>query len=69
MLFPALSEQHYRLFMEKSFGPAQKLLAQLDASDPGKAASLRREMEELAALYFEDNRLRQDYLLTRANKL
>lgn len=69
MFFPALSVQHYRLFMEKSLGPAQKLVAQLDANDPGKAATFRREMEELAGLYFEDNRVRQDYLLTRAIKL
>jgi hypothetical protein len=69
MLFQALSPQHYRFFMEKNFGPAAKLLAMLDASDQGKAASLRREMEELAAEYFDDNRVMQDYLLTRAIKL
>jgi SAM-dependent methyltransferase len=69
MTFQVLSPQHYRLFMEKNFGPAAKLLAMLDASDPGKAASLRREMEELAAEYFDDNRVMQDYLLTRAVKV
>jgi SAM-dependent methyltransferase len=68
MSFQALSPQHYRLFMEKNFGPAAKLLAMLDASDPAKAASLRREMEELAAEYFDDNRVVQDYLMTRAIK-
>lgn len=68
MTFQTLSPQHYRLFMEKNFGPAAKLLSMLDASDPNKAASLRREMEELASEYFEDNRLTQDYLLTRAVK-
>jgi hypothetical protein len=57
------------LFVEQSSGPAQKLLAQLDANDPAKAAAFRREMAELATLYFEDNHLRQDYLLTRASKL
>ena len=69
MFFQALSPQHYRTFMEKNFGPAAKLLAMLDASDPTKAAALRREMEELGADYFEDNRMRQDYLLTRAIKV
>jgi SAM-dependent methyltransferase len=69
MYFPALSVQHQRLFMENNFGPAKKLLQALDASDPGKAASLRREQEELASEYFGDNVLRQDYLLTRAVKL
>lgn len=69
LFFAALSPQHYRHFMEKNFGPATKLLGMLDASAPDKAAALRREMEELAALYFEDNRMRQDYLLTRAVKV
>jgi SAM-dependent methyltransferase len=69
MSFPMLSPQHYRVFMEKNFGPAGKLLASLDASDPAKANALRREMEELATQYFEDNILKQDFLLTRAIKL
>jgi SAM-dependent methyltransferase len=68
LLFQALSVQHFRLFMERNFGPAAKLLQALDASDPAKSAALRREMEELAAQYFENNTLRQDYLLTRAIK-
>lgn len=68
MTFQTLSPQHYRLFMEKNLGLAAKLLAMLDGSDPNKAASLRREMEELASEYFDDNRVTQDYLLTRAVK-
>jgi SAM-dependent methyltransferase len=67
--FQTLSPAHYRTFMETSFGPAQKLLQGLDASDPAKAASLRREIEELATPYFEDNRVRQDFLITRATKV
>jgi SAM-dependent methyltransferase len=69
MRFPILSVQHYRAFMENNFGPAQKLLQALDAADPARANALRREAEELASVYFEDNALRQDYLLTRAVKL
>jgi hypothetical protein len=69
MSFQVLSPQHYRLFMEKNFGPAAKLLAMLDVSDPSKATALRREMEELAAEYFDDNRVVQDYMLTRAVKV
>lgn len=68
MRVPALSVQHYRLFMERNFGPAAKLLANLDANEPAKAAALRREAEELASLYHHDNVLTQDYLLTRARK-
>jgi SAM-dependent methyltransferase len=64
-----LSPQHYRLFMETNFGPAKKLIEGLDKSDPAKANALRRELEQLAAEYFENNVLRQDYLLTRAVKV
>jgi SAM-dependent methyltransferase len=69
LFFQTLSPQHYRLFMERNFGPATKLLQGLDAADPAKAAALRGEMEELAGQYFENNHLRQDYLLTRAVKI
>jgi SAM-dependent methyltransferase len=69
MFFPTLSPQHYRRFTETSLGPAVKLLQGLDASDPDKAAAVRREMEELCALYFEDNAVRQDFLITRATKI
>jgi len=68
MFFPTLSPQHYRVTMVENFGPAKKLLEQLDANDPAKAAVLRNEIEALAQLYFEDNRVRQDFLLTRAIK-
>lgn len=64
-----LSPQHYRLFMETNFGPAKRLIEGLDKSDPAKANALRRELEELAAEYFDNNMLRQDYLLTRAVKI
>jgi SAM-dependent methyltransferase len=69
MQLQMLSPQHYRLFMETNFGPAKRLIEGLDKSDPAKANALRRELEQLAAEYFENNVLRQDYLLTRAIKL
>jgi len=69
IFFPVLSVAHYRRFMEESFGPARKLLAQLDTTEPTKAAQLRQEIEALAAEYFDDNQLRQDFLLTRAIKV
>jgi len=68
MFFPTLSPQHYRVQMAENFGPAKKLFEQLDANDPAKAATLRSEIETLAQAYFEDNRIRQDFLLTRATK-
>jgi SAM-dependent methyltransferase len=67
--FPAISVQHQRLFMEKNFLPATRLFAALDASDPTKAAALRRELDDLAGEYFEDNTLVQDFLVTRAVKI
>jgi hypothetical protein len=69
MFFPTLSPQHYRLQMAENFGPAKKMFEQLDASDPGKAAVLRAEVDTLAQAYFEDNRVRQDFLITRAVKV
>jgi SAM-dependent methyltransferase len=69
MFYPTLSPQHYRTNMIENFGPAKKLFEQLDANDPAKANSLRSEIDALAQAYFEDNRLRQDFLLTRAVKV
>jgi SAM-dependent methyltransferase len=68
MMVNALSPQHYRVFMSESFGPAKKLLESLDANDPSKAAALRSEMEALTDVYFHDNQIRQDFLITRAIK-
>lgn len=68
MEFPILSPQHYRAYAEEHLGPVQRVLATLDASDPPRAQAFRRELEELCAAYFHDNRVRQDYLLTRAVK-
>jgi SAM-dependent methyltransferase len=68
MLVQMLSPQHHRLLLEKNIGPLTKLVEALQGSDPAKLATLRRELEGLAALYFEDNHVRQDYLMTRATK-
>ena len=66
--FSMLSPQHYRAFMEANVGQIARLVQMLGASDGQKLAAFRREFEEIASLYFEDNRLRQDCLLTRAVK-
>lgn len=65
---PTLSPGHTRVFMEANVGPMTKLVKLLEG-DPPKLAALRREFEELIGLYFEDNTMRQDYLLTRAVKI
>ncbi len=65
---PILSPMHMRLAMETNIGPMAKLVADLGAADPMKLASFRMELEALTAEYFEDNVLRQDFLMTRALK-
>ena len=65
MAFPALSLAHYRLFMERSVGPMQKLVEGL-AAEPQKLADIRAEFEAMAAPYYLDNVVHQGYLLTRA---
>ncbi len=66
MRFSALSVPHYRLFMERSVGPMQKLVESM-AADPQKLEQFRAEFDALAAPYHVDNVVHQDYLLTRAD--
>ena len=68
MLFPALSVQNYRHHIESTAGPMLKLVEMLSKSDPERLAQFRREYDALIAPYFEDNIVRQDYLMTRATK-
>ena len=67
MHFPTLSPAHLRLFMEANIGPMEKLVESLQA-EPEKLAAFRQEFEELAATYFENNTLRQDFLMSRGKK-
>jgi SAM-dependent methyltransferase len=69
MLVPALSPQHNRTMTERTAGPLVKLTESLTATDPARLAAFRREFEAIVADYFEDNTVRQDYLLTRATKI
>jgi ubiquinone/menaquinone biosynthesis C-methylase UbiE len=62
----ALSIPHYRLFLEQSVGPLQKLVESL-ANDPQKRARLKDEFDALVAEYYEDNLVRMDYIFTKAN--
>ncbi len=65
MSVPALSVEHFRLFMEKSVGPIQKLMEGL-AGDPQKLSTIRAGFDALMRPYYADNVVRQDYILTRA---
>ena len=68
ILVPALSVPHYRAHLEQAAGPVIKLVELLAASDPARLAQFRAEYDALVAPYFENNLVRQDYLLTRAVK-
>ena len=68
MKVSALSLPHFRLFMERSVGPIQKLVEGL-AADPEKLERFRTEFETLAAPYHFANVMHQDYLLTRAQAI
>lgn len=69
MRVPALSPQHFRTTFERTAGPVIKVVESLSASDPEKLAAFRSEYEALIAEYYEENIVRQDYLLTRAAKV
>jgi ubiquinone/menaquinone biosynthesis C-methylase UbiE len=67
MFFPTLSPAHMRMFMEANVGPVEKLVHELEAK-PDVLAEFRAEFEALISIYFENNTVRQDFLMTRAIK-
>ena len=68
MLVPALSIQNYRDHIEQTAGPMLKLVEMLSKNDPARLAEFRQKYDALISPYFEDNLIRQDYLMTRAIK-
>lgn len=69
MLVPALSPSHHRVASEKVACATVRIVAALKDTDPARLDQFRRDFETLAAEYFEDNFIRQDYLMTRATKI
>lgn len=67
MYLPALSPAHVRVFTEVNAGPASRVIEML-RDDAPRLAQFRAELEALAADYFSANRLRQDFLMSRATK-
>jgi SAM-dependent methyltransferase len=65
---PALSVRHLRNHMERTAGPVLKLVAALETADPARLEKFRQEYDALAADSFEDNRVKQAYLMTRGIK-
>ncbi len=68
MRIPTLSPAHFRVFYEVNIGPVGGVVQAL-RSDPDRLATFRREFEEIVDQFFEDNIVRQDYLMTRATKV
>jgi SAM-dependent methyltransferase len=68
ILVPALSLAHYRAGVERAAGPIVKLIEAL-AADPARLASFRSEFDAIAAPYFADNLVRQEYVMTSAKKV
>lgn len=67
ILVPFLSPRHARLFFEANLGPIARLVKHLEG-EPGRLADYRRQHEEIISDFFEDNLLRQEFLMTRAVK-
>jgi SAM-dependent methyltransferase len=65
---PALSPQHFRNFMETTVGPLTKLV-QNCKDDPAKLKAFRTEFELLITEFFDNNTLRQHFIMTRAKKV
>jgi SAM-dependent methyltransferase len=68
MYAPALSPQHHRGMTERTAGLMVRLVETLATSDPSKLAAFRREYDTLAAEFFHENCVRQEFLMTRATK-
>ena len=67
IMSPGLSIGHLLNMFEKGAGPLSKLVEKLSAK-PKVLKSLRDSILEILSMYFENNYLRQDYLLTKAIK-
>jgi SAM-dependent methyltransferase len=69
MRVPTLSPQHHRAQTETTAAPLRRLVETLEASDPARLETFRREYEALASQYLIDNFTHQGYLMTRATKV
>lgn len=67
MWVPALSPQHYCANVEVTAAPVAKLVTVL-GDHPGRLASFRAELGALVEKWFQHNRVRQLFLMTRAVK-
>ena len=68
ILCPALSPQHFRATVERTVGPVIQLIGKLSTEDAPRVADFRSEYDALAKQFFDQNAVRQTYMLTRAVK-
>lgn len=67
MLTPGLSSQHVVTKYEETAAPVKKVL-QTHQDNPEKLKEFRLRLKQLIEIYFQDNVVRQDFLMTRAVK-
>ena len=67
VIVPTLSPQHTRAMLEETLGLLRNILA-ANQDQPERIAEIRSAFEALIAENFEDNQLRQSFLMTRATK-
>jgi SAM-dependent methyltransferase len=65
--FNALSPAHYRAYVEVTSVTAKRVVANL-AGDEQRLNQFRVEVEAVAARFFDHNRVRHEFLMTRAIK-
>ena len=68
LIMPGLSVQHIRNNFETGAGPLKRMVEQF-SDEPTKLNALRSEIDSSISHYFEDNYLRMDYLMTKAQKI
>ena len=68
LIMPGLSVQHIRNNFETGAGPLKRMVEQF-SDEPTKLNALRSEIDSSIPHYFEDNYLRMDYLMTKAQKI
>lgn len=68
LLSPALSPQHIRYFMGTNVGPLIKL-KELYKDDNSKLTAFENEFDDLISEYWENNTLKQHFLITKAVKI
>jgi SAM-dependent methyltransferase len=67
MLTPGLSPLHVVNKYEEQSAPVKKVV-ETYKDNPAKLAEFRGQLKQLVEIYFQDNQVRQDYLMSRAVK-